>query len=100
MKNILFFFAALFFLPSCNEKPTACFTNVTPEDSMFVHRDITFDGTCSSTSKNYYWDLGGQISNNSKPTVQFDSAGVYTIFLLVSNGKNTNSIKKDYTIKP
>jgi len=100
MKKIFFILISLLSITACNDKPTACFTNVTPVDSMFVNRDITFDGTCSSTSKAYYWDLGEQISYDSKPTVKFDSAGVYPIFLLVSNGKKTNSVKKEFTIKP
>lgn len=93
--------AVILALASCGTPPTACISVVTPADSIHVGKPVQFDGTCSADEKSYRWDFGnGEISTSGQPTMTFDSARDYEIFLLVTNDRKTANTSKTITVKP
>jgi PKD repeat protein len=99
---LLIFFAALGTMSSCKQAPVACFTVLTPADSIKVGHSVTFNAGCSSDAASYYWDFGnGQFSTTS-PTAQiiYDSAASYQVALVVGNSGKSASITKTVVVNP
>ena len=93
---LLIFFAALGTMSSCKQAPVACFTVVTPADSIRVGHAVTFNAGCSSDATTYYWDFGNGQFSTSSPTAQitYDSAASYQVALVVGNsGKSASTTK-------
>ncbi len=53
--SLIIMVAAL--LPSCVSQPFACFSTSVPADSMHVNQAVTFDGSCSSSANEFYWEF-------------------------------------------
>jgi PKD repeat protein len=90
------------FLNSCNPAaPTACYEIDTLADSMHVGRTIIFDARCSSGARTYYWAFGnGATSTLEVPQTIYDTAGTYSVELVVSNNLKTALYTQSVTIMP
>lgn len=100
--SLLLFFAAIVTLSSCKNAPVACFTVVTPVDSIRVGHTVTFNAGCSSDAASYYWDFGNGQSSTTSPTAQitYDSAASYQVALVVGNSGKSASVTKTVVVHP
>ncbi len=99
---LLLFVLLLGLLSSCKNAPVACFTVVTPADSIRLGHTVTFDASCSSDATQYYWDLGNGQTSTLAPTVQtiYDSTMTYTVALVVGNSGKSASVTKKIIVLP
>jgi PKD repeat protein len=89
---------------ACSKTPLACIRVVSPNlatDSINVGETVSLT-SCSENAKEFRWDYGnskmGSFYNTASTT--YDSAGVYTISLLVINGNKTNYREQEITVYP
>lgn len=94
--TLLLFILALALMSSCKNAPVACFTILTPADSIRVGHVVQFDASCTSDATQYYWDFGNGM-NASTVTAQttYDSATSYAVNLVaVGSGKSAAASKR------
>jgi PKD repeat protein len=98
---LLLFILALMLMSSCKNPPVACFTILTPTDSIRVGHVVQFDASCTSDATQYYWDFGNGL-NASTVTAQttYDSATTYKVTLVAAGSGKSAMISKSVTVLP
>jgi len=99
MNKILLF---IFFFPVAiiANSQTADFTYQSSDGLFCNPSTIQFNQTSSGTPNGFSWDFGnGAVSNSPNPSVTYNSAGIYTVKLIVIYLQNTVVVTKTITIK-
>lgn len=94
------FDAAQLIFPTLSTPVQASFTpsNATACENV----DITFDASTSTNAVTYEWTFPGGTPSSSTaamPTVNYDTAGVYDVTLIVTNGCNSDTITQSNIIE-
>jgi PKD repeat protein len=98
----LLFIVLLALLNSCKNAPVACFTILTPADSIHVGHVVKFDPSCSSDASAYYWDFGNGQNSNLSSVVQttYDSARTYSVSLVAEGSGKSAFLTKNIIVLP
>lgn len=98
---LLVFCVVMFGLWGCGSKPYACILVEGNEDSVRVNQPVTLNAFCSSSAKEYNWQINlDSVYFTPRITLTFSQAGEQEIYLLVSNGSKSSSIIKKLVVRP
>ena len=93
----------IYALSSCKgTAPNACYNITTPSDSIRVGHTVSLDASCSTDVSQYYWEFGNGKTSIYGPqaSVVYDSAGSYSVALVVSGNGKTAAATKSIVVLP